>query len=179
MCFLGCISFVFATMVELAIVCYAAKCCKPDGNSSNSGVSSAVTSREPSVVPPTAQVETKNGGIVPLPPRFVTTPLINYDEDTCLRSPILPSAKEHPHPLHLSIRSPPIIRRERRRRQNYNTSKKFWRLLKCSPENIDKLSMILFPLCFTIFNASYWWYYIGKSGQTDDNENLTPPIVEH
>lgn len=164
-------------MVELAVVCYAAKCCKPE-----SAVGNSSSSRDSLV--PSSQNASRNGGLVPScppPPRFATSPLMNYDEDTCLRSPILPTAAEHPMPLHLSIRTTPIVKRRRRQqsRTNFNFLK-FWRIFKCSPENIDKFSMILFPLCFTVFNATYWWYYIGKGGQVDGGtENFSAPTLDH
>ncbi|EJW81041.1 hypothetical protein WUBG_08051 [Wuchereria bancrofti] len=28
------------------------------------------------------------------------------------------------------------------------------------PETVDKLSLVCFPLAFTLFNLVYWWYYL-------------------
>ena len=35
------------------------------------------------------------------------------------------------------------------------------------PESIDKLSIVFFPLAFTLFNLIYWWYYLSLGGQFD------------
>uniref|UniRef100_A0A0K0EW59 Ligand-gated ion channel 50 n=1 Tax=Strongyloides venezuelensis TaxID=75913 RepID=A0A0K0EW59_STRVS len=37
------------------------------------------------------------------------------------------------------------------------------RLDRIEPESIDKLSIVCFPLAFTLFNLIYWWHYLGRN----------------
>uniref|UniRef100_A0A0N4ZTQ9 Ligand-gated ion channel 50 n=1 Tax=Parastrongyloides trichosuri TaxID=131310 RepID=A0A0N4ZTQ9_PARTI len=37
------------------------------------------------------------------------------------------------------------------------------RLNRIEPESIDKLSIVCFPLAFTLFNLIYWWHYLGRN----------------
>jgi hypothetical protein len=48
----------------------------------------------------------------------------------------------------------PIYMRALSRRRN---------LFSIQPESIDKMSIVCFPLAFTFFNLSYWWYYLSQS----------------
>ncbi|TKR86928.1 hypothetical protein L596_011424 [Steinernema carpocapsae] len=43
-------------------------------------------------------------------------------------------------------------------------SKKF--RFSLQPESIDKLSIVCFPLAFTLFNMIYWWYYLSQTFDT-------------
>uniref|UniRef100_A0A0R3RHU7 Gamma-aminobutyric acid receptor subunit beta n=1 Tax=Elaeophora elaphi TaxID=1147741 RepID=A0A0R3RHU7_9BILA len=33
------------------------------------------------------------------------------------------------------------------------------------PETVDKLSLVCFPLAFTLFNFVYWWYYLFRTSE--------------
>ncbi|KAI1716061.1 neurotransmitter-gated ion-channel ligand binding domain-containing protein [Ditylenchus destructor] len=38
--------------------------------------------------------------------------------------------------------------------------------IQIQPESIDKMSIVCFPLSFTIFNLVYWWYYLSQTFDT-------------
>uniref|UniRef100_A0A915KNZ4 Uncharacterized protein n=1 Tax=Romanomermis culicivorax TaxID=13658 RepID=A0A915KNZ4_ROMCU len=44
-------------------------------------------------------------------------------------------------------------------------------------DHIDRISMVVFPVAFTIFNGSYWWYYI-MAADTTVERGFTLPVVE-
>jgi hypothetical protein len=39
-----------------------------------------------------------------------------------------------------------------------------------APESIDKLSIVMFPLAFTMFNLCYWWYYLSATFEQNDEK---------
>ena len=43
----------------------------------------------------------------------------------------------------------------------------------CTADMVDKMSTILFPTMFTVFNAIYWWCYIGPGSQAADGFKVT------
>nr|WRV86329.1 mod-1 [Meloidogyne graminicola] len=52
------------------------------------------------------------------------------------------------------------------------------------PESIDKLSIVIFPLTFTLFNLIYWWHYLfAMNGQSNgafaqsNPPSLSPPLA--
>ncbi|KAL7076139.1 hypothetical protein ACQ4LE_004838 [Meloidogyne hapla] len=52
------------------------------------------------------------------------------------------------------------------------------------PESIDKLSIVVFPLTFTLFNLIYWWHYLfsmsghgSQSNPSSPSLGLSPPIA--
>lgn len=52
-----------------------------------------------------------------------------------------------------------------RRRSTLDEGEENWPIIQ--PESIDKLSIVVFPLAFTLFNLIYWWYYLSMGGQFD------------
>lgn len=42
---------------------------------------------------------------------------------------------------------------------------------------VDRISAIMFPVVFTLFNVAYWAYYLGTSHGGKWPEEGTPPVI--
>ncbi|CAJ0589633.1 unnamed protein product [Cylicocyclus nassatus] len=163
---LGCISFVFGTMVELAFVCYISRC--------QNSVRSSERRRERAR---TSQIwangscrnrgpHTHSNGNGPLHPhsangctvaRGTLTPrgtssnlhlhMTTFDSETPLTFDQLPI--EPQRPLMEEFRSP-------------SPAANVGCIARFHPEAVDKFSIVAFPLAFTMFNLVYWWYYLSQ-----------------
>lgn len=164
--FLGCISFVFATMVELAIVCYTAKCNKQTSQSSEEEYVDDYPIEE---IPSTTSILKNGSHLLNRSESLCPTALQSCDEDIRLHSPVQQQRKDStgvPQIIHMLSRQDDKSKKVKIYKSKHRILVKF----KVSPETIDKISMLLFPLSFTIFNATYWWCYVGNSHV---EENLT------
>ncbi|CAI4229778.1 unnamed protein product [Auanema sp. JU1783] len=179
---LGCISFVFGTMVELAIVCYVTRCQnslrsaekrRERARSSSVWANGSCRSRignghlnNGSLLSHNGTNGTHNntvaynrGSIIsrpPLSPTHIQMTTV-FDSQTPLTFEQLPTDTDVPliEELRTSSPLPPT-----------------GCLTRFHPESIDKFSIVAFPLAFTFFNLVYWWYYLS---QTFDN-NWIPPV---
>lgn len=164
---LGCISFVFGTMVELAFVCYISRCqnsvrsaerrkdrvrtsqvwtngsCRSRAGQNNSNGNGSLYS------------QTANGCTINRAPTHPTQRAPNlhlhmttFDSETPLTFEQLPS--EPDRPLMDEFRSPSPA-------TNVSCIARF------HPEAVDKFSIVAFPLAFTLFNLIYWWHYLSQT----------------
>ncbi|CAK5117928.1 unnamed protein product [Meloidogyne enterolobii] len=249
---LSCISFVFGTMIELAIVCYITRC-----QNSKKAKAKAITRRASMAPPPelvrfdapTSQCSSvrlhalpmRNGSVAlqrrvsncsSLGPLLFnrrkkwcstknkgngectggvdgTTKLIKEEEQRPLKL-ILPRSEGTRDLRRVSnaksesansssfgdqfsfpeLHSPIISPSSRNAHymsfgKGLSFAEENWPVVQ--PESIDKLSIVIFPLTFTLFNLIYWWHYLfSMSGQfnggTQNNPSssslgLSPPIA--
>jgi cation transporter family protein len=236
---LGCISFVFGTMIELAIVCYITRCQsgqKKEVYPSSSASSSAVGTfngatgpglfgmappmsggglryrphangscrgegsfhcMEPRVIPQRhssgqtfcccgsgcgGNGSTPGAGSVyrnsPSPPPFT---------GRLLRRSSTPPAQSHAH-IHGNggvfettsfVQQQPLTFEQVNGHQPvpvYLRPPKRRHFFTIQPESIDKMSIVCFPLAFTLFNLIYWWYYLS---QTFDQMHMPMEPAHH
>uniref|UniRef100_A0A915Q1Z7 Ligand-gated ion channel 50 n=1 Tax=Setaria digitata TaxID=48799 RepID=A0A915Q1Z7_9BILA len=55
-------------------------------------------------------------------------------------------------------------------------------VMGAKPEMIDKLSLVCFPLAFTLFNAVYWWYYLSYTFEHSEGitqEKISQNTIEN
>uniref|UniRef100_A0A0K0ET68 Ligand-gated ion channel 50 n=1 Tax=Strongyloides stercoralis TaxID=6248 RepID=A0A0K0ET68_STRER len=101
-----------------------------------------------------------------------TKALLNGNEYYCLRkdSPSLLQRLPCEEGENLTFRYPLQQGNNNINNKNYGSRRK--KRIRCrldgiEPESIDKLSIVCFPLAFTLFNLIYWWHYLGRN--IDDN----------
>ncbi|CAJ0960845.1 unnamed protein product, partial [Mesorhabditis belari] len=171
---LGCISFVFGTMVELAFVCYISRCASNRDK----------TNRRES--PRSRAAVYANGGCRTRTPHHLNG---NVMTDSLMRNGVsvressvdppqrdayrLPNGP--PPPLHFHMTTfdvaqpltleqvgglPPPFR-------DPSPSPQPDCIARFHPESIDKLSIVCFPLAFTMFNLFYWWYFLSPTFDQD------------
>ncbi|KAK0411605.1 hypothetical protein QR680_005740 [Steinernema hermaphroditum] len=173
---LGCISFVFSTMIELAIVCYITRC-QNGAQSGRSAFSWRFRCSE-------RKRDGQNGRI--RPQKLASSTVQNAATFRNSPSPppralLNPSDAEQPvgnggiyemgtfhshHPLTFNE-----VNGHHYFPQHFQKKISF----SLQPESIDKLSIVCFPLAFTLFNMIYWWYYLS---QTFD-ATIPPPSSSH
>ncbi|CAD6193919.1 unnamed protein product [Caenorhabditis auriculariae] len=181
---LGCISFVFGTMVELAFVCYISRCqnsvrnaerrrerlrssqvwangsCRSRGNNGYVGNGSIISHYTPAGnghrndTPMIGHRPSLSRG----PPSPLNLQMTTFDSEIPLTFDQLPETDRPLVEQYCRSSSPPPP-----------TS---GCLARFHPEAIDKFSIVAFPLAFTMFNLVYWWHYLS---QTFDHNYLTPP----
>ncbi|UMM36341.1 hypothetical protein L5515_008542 [Caenorhabditis briggsae] len=177
---LGCISFVFGTMVELAFVCYISRC--------QNSVRNAERRRERmrnSQVWANGSCRTRsngyaNGGSIishyhptsngngnnnrqdtPLvtgrgslhrngPPSPLNLQMTTFDSEIPLTFDQLPVSMESDRPLIDEMRPG-------------SPPPPSGCLARFHPEAVDKFSIVAFPLAFTMFNLVYWWHYLSQT----------------
>ncbi|KHN72498.1 Ligand-gated ion channel 50 [Toxocara canis] len=186
---LGCISFVFGTMIELAFVCYISRCqsgrasrmaerrseyCKGRTRTQNYSNTNGLCGNDSQTTgatlcygelrreritsirhsqngPFTASV-LRNSPSPPLTARNLaqTNRLTNSNSELATLEHT-PFSNTTPIPFEQikDYGSSRVVRRKRR--------------LHLQPESIDKLSVVCFPLAFTLFNLIYWWYYLSQT----------------
>lgn len=133
---LVCITFLFGTMVELAIVCYISLRFQR--------AMSSLRGQPCSIHYDTLLL---NGDAV--------MPLTSFGVDRS-PSPVFQNARKS-----LTPGAPPTTRKKRKN----GICKCVPKIHCCAPETIDRISIYIFPLGFTIFNIFYWWYYVGRTGR--------------
>uniref|UniRef100_A0A914CN19 Uncharacterized protein n=1 Tax=Acrobeloides nanus TaxID=290746 RepID=A0A914CN19_9BILA len=193
---LGCISFVFGTMIELAVVCYITRCQAANQKLSGEGGIGPIgnTRGKESISLASGSLRYRpqayaNGGCrgsilyadkinrktshhYPLlnhtdlsgSTTFRSNPSPPLDTGKAIRASSPPPGLGGVYEMGTFIQQPltfeqinghqpaPIFLREKKR--------KFFVI---HPESIDKLSIVCFPLAFTIFNLVYWWYYLSQT----------------
>uniref|UniRef100_A0A1I7YRA0 Ligand-gated ion channel 50 n=1 Tax=Steinernema glaseri TaxID=37863 RepID=A0A1I7YRA0_9BILA len=164
---LGCISFVFSTMIELAIVCYITRCQSGSGRSfswrcserKRDGQNGRIRPQKLTASSTVQNTATFRGSPSP-PPR---APLNQVEEPAVGNGGVYEMGTFHSHhPLTFSE-----VNGHHYFPQHFSKRLSF----SLQPESIDKLSIVCFPLAFTLFNMIYWWYYLS---QTFDSETTTP-----
>lgn len=154
-------------MVELAIVCYASKCYKAITGEENNDNDDEEEEETPQVSAPSPVL--KNGGHACN--RVAATnasPLMTQDENNIwLRSINSQTKIDQCVPQIVQM----LSKQEQSESEENKTITRKPKIIshfKFSPESIDRVSMLLFPMSFTIFNATYWWYYVGNSQAPED-----------
>ncbi|KAK6756095.1 hypothetical protein RB195_014469 [Necator americanus] len=152
---LGCISFVFGTMVELAFVCYISRC--------QNSVRSAERRRERVR---TSQIwsngscrsrvgHTHSNGNSSLHSQTANGCAVN-------RGTLLsrgPPSTLHLHMTTFDSETPLTFEQFRSPSPSTNVSC----IARFHPEAVDKFSIVAFPLAFTLFNLVYWWHYLSQT----------------
>ncbi|GMS79860.1 hypothetical protein PENTCL1PPCAC_2035, partial [Pristionchus entomophagus] len=195
---LGCISFVFGTMLELAFVCYITRC----QNSSRWGKRSE---RRPAA---SAARPMRNGGVgsrrqVHLDDETTTLPMMNgsingnggvHNGNGSCRDGTMTARSMHevihptssPSPIHFHMNtydsSTPLSIDQLHSNGIEISSSQYPShrrpsptpgcFMRFHPESVDKFSIVCFPLAFTLFNLIYWWHYLSKTFE----ENFSMPV---
>ncbi|CAO4380306.1 unnamed protein product [Caenorhabditis nigoni] len=163
---LGCISFVFGTMVELAFVCYISRC--------QNSVRNAERRRERmrnSQVWANGSCRTRSNGYAnggSIISHYHPTSNgngSNNRQDTPL---VTGRGSLHrngpPSPLNLQMTTfdseIPLTFDQMRPGSPPPPS---GCLARFHPEAVDKFSIVAFPLAFTMFNLVYWWHYLSQT----------------
>ncbi|CAI5452291.1 unnamed protein product [Caenorhabditis angaria] len=170
---LGCISFVFATMIELAFVCYISRCQNSVRNAErrrermrNSQVwanGSCRTTRtngyaNGSVISHYNPINNGNGNLNGNGQLRNETPVVTHRNNSFSRH------NGPPSPLNLQMTTfdseIPLTFDQLRPETPEPRS---GCMARFHPEAIDKFSIVAFPLAFTIFNLIYWNYYLSQT----------------
>ncbi|CAB3398693.1 unnamed protein product [Caenorhabditis bovis] len=171
---LGCISFVFGTMVELAFVCYISRCqnsvrnaerrrermrnsqvwangsCRNRSNGYVNGGGSLISAnnnnrQDTPFVGRGGSLTRANG-----PPSPLNLQMTTFDSEVPLTFEQLPLSTDSDRPLISELRSSSPIPQS-------------GCLARFHPEAVDKFSIVAFPLAFTMFNLIYWWFYLSQT----------------
>ncbi|CAJ0568426.1 unnamed protein product, partial [Mesorhabditis spiculigera] len=166
---LGCISFVFGTMVELAIVCYITRC-------QNSG-----SSRSPRRESRARAAVYANGGCRNRTPHHPNGTILRESlvsngtiRETAVDGPPVSDAyRAAPPPLHyhmhnFDVATPLTLEQVGGAPPDDGHGEEPpGCLARFHPEAIDKMSIVCFPLAFTLFNLLYWWTYLAETFNQD------------
>ncbi|KAL3986095.1 Neurotransmitter-gated ion-channel ligand binding domain family protein [Acanthocheilonema viteae] len=188
---LGCITFVFCTIVELAIVCFITRCfggnlkkkitrkrrrrqkqqndqsqqqlCLRSSSPDPNGIChrSGHSPRTYSLFSPSNLMQQKGKP----QNRMISASVFRKSP-----SPTL-SMQNLSHSIHISearnfdVITPAATEKlltfeEITCNSNQYSGKRSLLIIDIRPETIDKLSLVCFPLAFTLFNLVYWWYYL-------------------
>ncbi|EYC10594.1 hypothetical protein Y032_0054g2449 [Ancylostoma ceylanicum] len=162
---LGCISFVFGTMVELAFVCYISRCQNSvrsaerrrerirtsqiwSNGSCRSRVGHAHSNGNGSLQSANGCTVNRSTLSSRAPPSTLHLHMTTFDSETPLTFEQLSNEPERP--LMEEFRSPSPA-------TNVSCIARF------HPEAVDKFSIVAFPLAFTLFNLVYWWHYLSQT----------------
>ncbi|VDN91633.1 unnamed protein product [Brugia pahangi] len=181
---LGCITFVFCTIVELAFVCFITRCF--GGN-----LKKKITRKQrqckqhrsqqlclSSISPNTNDFYHRPDCLSRTYSLFPSANLMHgrkqkgkLQNNTSMEASIfrkLPSPslsiQNLSHPTHISeVRNfdvDGLFTSEKATYPNRYSGKRSLLTIDIRPETVDKLSLVCFPLAFTLFNLVYWWYYL-------------------
>uniref|UniRef100_A0A9J2PMP4 Neurotransmitter-gated ion-channel transmembrane domain-containing protein n=1 Tax=Ascaris lumbricoides TaxID=6252 RepID=A0A9J2PMP4_ASCLU len=187
---LGCISFVFGTMIELAFVCYISRC--QSSKAIRSLDRRCILSNGRNV----KQNYSKTNGLSRIDQSIATKGSLCYGELQRERCTSVQHTRSGPFTASIlrNSPSPPLAVRsmgqtnrvitsdnevtnkdqstlisnaplsfEQINAHHTNPVMHRKRRLNLQPESIDKLSIVCFPLAFTFFNLLYWWYYLSQT----------------